>query len=103
IGNILKCASRAGFIIIDWAGARFDGAPFFDLVTFALSIGAARSTLRREIVAHSQLLGCRPLDAPAYVLSGLGALHARLEYFSESRFFELCNRHLHALNTVIPG
>jgi streptomycin 6-kinase len=102
-GNILKRGPRTGFIIIDWAGARFDGAPFFDLVKFALSVGASRSTMRREIFAHSQLFGCRPPDALAYVLSGLGALYSELEYFPERKFLDLCEQKLHALKAVISG
>jgi hypothetical protein len=99
-GNILKAPSKTGFIIIDWAGARIDGAPYFDLVNFSLSIGASRSKLRREIAEHSRLLGGDPRHALAYVLSGLGALHIDLEHFPESCFLEMCERNFYTLQAV---
>lgn len=102
-GNVLKTSSTTGFIVIDWAGARIDGAPFFDLVTFALSVRSSKSTLSHEISAHSRLIGCDPRHAPAYVLSGLGALHSELEYFPERNFLLMCEAKLRALQTVTPA
>jgi hypothetical protein len=99
-GNILKAPCKPGFIIIDWAGARLDGAPFFDLINLAISVGASRSKLRTEVMVHSQMLGCDPRHALAYVLSGLGALHLDLEHFPESRFVALCERKFHALQVI---
>jgi hypothetical protein len=100
-GNILKAPSKTGFIVIDWGGAKIDGAPFFDLITFALSVGASRSVLRREIASHCKVLGCNPRDALAYVLSGLGALHSELEHFPEGRFLDLCKQNFYALQSTI--
>ncbi len=97
IGNVLEAPVAPGFVAIDWPGARLDGAPFFDLVKFADSIGARPGTLRREVAAHAALLGCRPDDALAYVLCGLGRLHAELELFPEPSFIALCERKVHAL------
>jgi phosphotransferase family enzyme len=102
-GNVLKTSSKTGFIVIDWAGARLDGAPFFDLVKFALSVGSSKSTLSHEIAAHSRLLGCDPRHAPAYVLSGFGALHSELEYFPQSNFLNMCEQNLRALQAVTPA
>ena len=100
LGNILKAPSKCGFIIIDWAGAKMDGAPFFDLVKFAISSGASKSKLGHEVAVHSRMLGCKVEDAPAYVLSGLAALHTELEYFPEDRFIDLCVKKMKALNTI---
>jgi hypothetical protein len=100
IGNILKAPSKTGFVVIDWPGARLDGSPFFDLVKFALSVGASKSKLREEINIHSKIIHCDPHYAPAYVLRGLGALHRRLEYFPQSEFVLLCERKLHALEAA---
>jgi hypothetical protein len=100
IGNILKAPSKSGFVVIDWAGARFDGSPFFDLVKFALSVGATNSKLRQEISMHSKIINCDPRYARAYVLRGLGALHRQLEYFPERDFVLLCERKLHALEAA---
>lgn len=99
VGNVLKAPS--GFIIIDWPGARMDGSPFFDLITFAASIGASKKKVNREISLTSKLLGCDMRDAPAYVLSGLGALAADLEHFPERRFLELCQQKMAALNIAL--
>jgi Phosphotransferase enzyme family len=100
IGNILKAPSKSGFVVIDWAGARLDGSPFFDLVKFALSIGAPKSRLRKEISMHSKIFNCDPRYAHVYVLRGLGALHRQLEYFPEGEFVSLCERKLHALEAA---
>jgi thiamine kinase-like enzyme len=88
--NILKASTNMGFIVVDWAGAKINGAPYFDLVKFSLSVGASATTLRREIAIHSRLLDCDERHALAYVLSGLGALHLELEHFPEDRFVKLC-------------
>jgi hypothetical protein len=103
IGNILKGPSKTGFIVIDWAGARTDGSPYFDLVKFALSTNVSKFKLRNEIAAYSKVCGCDPRDATAYVISGLGALHSNLEYFPESEFIDLCQRKLQALNSALDG
>ena len=100
IGNILKAPTRAGFTIVDWAGARLDGAPFFDIVRFALSVGASTSKLRRVILEHSRVVGCAPSHALAYTLCGLGALHFELEHFPESRFLALSEQKFNALHTL---
>jgi Phosphotransferase enzyme family len=100
IGNILKAPSKRGFVVIDWAGARLDGSPFFDLVKFALSVGATNSKLRQEISMHSKIINCDPRYARVYVLRGLGALHRQIEYFPESDFVLLCERKLHALEAA---
>jgi hypothetical protein len=100
LGNILRTPTRAGFTIIDWAGARLDGVPFFDLVRFALSVRASMSRLRREIFNHSRIVGCSPDHAVAYILSGLGALHRELEYFPESAFLILTRQKFDVLNNL---
>jgi hypothetical protein len=106
IGNVLRAPVEPGFIAIDWPGARGDGTPFFDLVKFAVSIGARPAMLRRELGVHAALLGCRPEDALAYVLCGLGRLYAELEHFPERRFVALCERKVHAVTSLFkdgPG
>jgi len=99
IGNILR--SGRGFVIIDWPGARVDGSPFFDLVKLALSVGASRSAIRSEIVRISNVLGCAPIAATAYVLSGLGALHSELECFPEASFIQLCVQKVSLLSSIL--
>jgi hypothetical protein len=99
-GNVLRAPSKTGFIIIDWAGAKIDGVPFFDLVKFGRSIGASRSRLRREFAAHGSVLGCHPSDALPYVLCSLGRLSSELEYFPETMFVEMCKQHFQTLSAV---
>jgi hypothetical protein len=99
-GNVLKAPSRPGFIVIDWASARLDGAPFFDLIKFALSVRWSRRMGRKEIAETSQILGCEPKHALPYVLSGLGALHAELEHFPEQSFIRLGEEKVRAMGLL---
>lgn len=101
LGNILRAPTSRCFIVIDWAGARVDGSPYFDLVKFSLSLGASKYRLRKEIEAHSKLLNCEGSCAMPYVLSGLGALHSQLEYFPKARFLVLCERKFSAIQAAI--
>ena len=102
-GNILRASSRTGFTIIDWAGGRPDGAPFFDLVTFGLSIRTFRSRLAREIIKYSHLVGCAPQHALSYWLGGLGALYKELEFFPEDHFIKMCDQTCSTLRTLFDA
>ena len=66
------------FRVIDWAGGKIDGTPFYDLVRLSLSLNLGRRRLRRELQAHAALLGCQPADSLHYLCVALGDLSRSL-------------------------
>ena len=62
------------FRIIDWAGGSMHGAPFYDLVRLSLSLHQDRRHLRRELLLHAAILGCRPAHSVHYLCTALGDL-----------------------------
>lgn len=90
-----------GFILIDWAGARFDGYPFLDLLRFCKSGGIKGAALRRETLAHCAILGCAPEDAFSYTAAGFGALGLNLDRFPRDRFHALTRGAFDLLSTAL--
>jgi hypothetical protein len=101
LGNILKAPTPRGFMVIDWAGARSDGFPFFDLVKFGCSIDASAKEFRQLLENYCQSIHCSPAIALPSVLAGLGQLHQELEYFPEQQFIALCDRKFAALRSAL--
>jgi hypothetical protein len=101
LGNILKAPNPRGFMVIDWAGARSDGFPFFDLVKFGCSIDASAKEFRQLLENYCQSIHCSPAIALPSVLAGLGQLHQELEYFPEQQFIALCDRKFAALRSAL--
>jgi hypothetical protein len=106
-GNILQAGpstgspgpARSNFVLIDWAGAQLRGYPFFDLVSFARSMGLRGRGLRKEIEEHGRILHCTPEDARSSVLAALGYTGLHLDQFPLDQFILLakdCFRTLEA-------
>jgi hypothetical protein len=93
LGNVLfpslwclRGTHKRGFVLIDWAGARLQGYPFYDLLRLAMSSGLKPSRLRREALAHCAALECEPVDAFSYLAAGLGATGLDLGHFPRDRY-----------------
>jgi hypothetical protein len=83
---------QAPFVVIDWAGARENGDPFYDLVRLAESLGLKAGALVREVHWTCAALGCEPADAMGYLLAGLGRLGRSLGHFPRDRYLQLIDR-----------
>tara|TARA_B110000305_G_scaffold235070_1_gene294124 strand:+ start:486 stop:1271 length:786 start_codon:yes stop_codon:yes gene_type:complete len=66
LGRSFLPNAKYGFFVIDWAGSRTNGNPFYDLFRFAISAGKQRDVLRSEIEIHCTLLGCDVSDVACY-------------------------------------
>jgi len=77
------------FVIIDWAGSKREGYPFYDLTRFMMSAGLNGRVAGVYFHIYSQLVKCAPEDAMGYVLASLGDLGRHLEQFPEDRYVEL--------------
>jgi len=95
--TVLGAVARRRMVVIDWAGARFDGFGFFDLIRLASSLRLPRSLLHRELSAHCRILACDPLDARSTILAALGLLGLRLEHFAPERFAAMAH---HCMETM---
>ena len=85
------------FVIIDWAGSKSDGYPFYDLTRFMISAGIGTRATKQYIQMYSQILKCDPVDGLGYILASLGDLGHHLEQFPEERYVVLvmqCHRYL---------
>jgi hypothetical protein len=96
---------RERLVVIDWAGSRADGWPFFDLVKFAESIGARGAVLRTQVERHAVVLGCEVADARSALIMALAATLARLEHFPMVTFAAMGERTLGCLDIALgrPG
>jgi hypothetical protein len=104
IGNILldPSASRE-FVVIDWRGCAIDGYAIFDLVKFAESANLGARSLKKELVEHAKILGCRIHDTRTYLLAALGHVWLHLDQFPPERFYAMARRNLQTLECAING
>ncbi len=85
--------SVGDFTVIDWRGARSDGYPCVDLVSFAQSISRPGSLLGRRMVRRYQDgLNLTGAETALYCYLGLGKLAADLDRFPKELFVGLCSR-----------
>jgi hypothetical protein len=91
MGNIMLApsGSATSFRVIDWAGARCRGYPFFDLFRFALSSRTSLRLVKSHVRAQLGELKADPVDSTSYVLCTLGQLQSQLEFFPETLFREM--------------
>jgi Ecdysteroid kinase-like family len=87
--NSLQSADSTPFVIIDWAGSKVEGYPFYDLTRFMMSAGLDGRTAGVYVHIYSQLVKCASEDAMGYVLASLGDLGRHLEQFPEERYVAL--------------
>lgn len=88
-------------VVIDWAGSRVDGWPFFDLVKLADSIGARGAVLRTQIARHARVLRCEAADARSALMMALAVTLARLEHFPITTFSAMGERTLACLDRAL--
>lgn len=81
--------SDLGFVLIDWRGARIRGHGVYDLVRLGSSLKFSRRRMWRELVAHSQILGCRPDGCYRDLLAALGHIGLHRRQFAVERYREL--------------
>jgi hypothetical protein len=108
LGNVLyprglwsRGTHARGFVLIDWAGARLQGYPFYDLLRLALSSGLAPAHLRKEALLHCASLGCEPVDAFAYLAAGLGASGLDLGHFPLDRYHAIAETAYRTLKAAL--
>jgi hypothetical protein len=82
-------ASLQSFCVIDWAGARCKGYPFFDLFRFALSSNPSLRVVRSHVRRQLAQIEADPVDATSSVLCALGETQAQLEFFPEQLFRQM--------------
>jgi hypothetical protein len=107
LGNFLmptrnsEAGKRHGFVVIDWAGARIPGCPLYDLLRLSRSIGISARSLRREVLLHSEILSCEPVDTRSYLLAALGEIGLDLEHFPFERYLSMCENLYAHLSSVL--
>jgi hypothetical protein len=90
--SFLGWRRKPPFVVIDWAGAREKGPPFYDLVRLADSLRLARGALARQVRWYCAALGCERVDAKGYLLAGLGELGMFPGHFPRARYVGLVHR-----------
>ena len=90
-----------GFLVIDWAGAKLEGHPFFDLLRVSMSSGLNLRRLRDEIVAHCSILQCETADVPLYILAALGSIALNPEHLPRPRYLSMAQRLLFTLSSAL--
>jgi hypothetical protein len=92
-GNVLLAPTGRGrrprTVLIDWPGALVRGHAIFDLVRLARSFRMRPAVLRRELERHARLLGCKPEDTLAHLLTALGRQGLELEHFPVKRYLKM--------------
>lgn len=91
-GNILLPKSnqkKIAFFVIDWAGMRQKGYPFWDMIRMLISLRSSRSFSRKSILNLQQKMGCREQDALHYTLCSLGNIGRNLEYFPANLYQDM--------------
>ena len=89
--NILAAPGTRGysrFVLIDWPGSLVRGYGILDLITAAPSLRLKGASLRSEVEAHCQILGCDFADARSHLLASLGYIERHRGNFPWDRFAE---------------
>lgn len=109
-GNVLRrCRkvrqqsdSRFGSLaIIDWDGFLEDGYAFVDLIRFGPCLGKSWISLKREVVAHAVILGCRSEDIELYFAAAHAAIAIELQNFPKEQFSAMHHTILETLRASI--
>lgn len=109
LGNVMLTAkkdlsprSRYPFTLIDWAGANPKGYGIYDLIRISREMKLSKGGLHKELVAHSEALGCDLEDTRGHLLAALGHLHRHREHFPEARFVATAQRCWEIFNWALP-
>jgi hypothetical protein len=89
-----------GLRIADWTRARIDGFPLLDLLCLTETLNLSTSVLRRELVAHCDLLGCDTANVRSYLLAALGDLGMRQRGAPFADYRTMCERMLTRVNAT---
>jgi hypothetical protein len=89
VGNVLlgsRGASEAPFHVIDWATARLDGLPFWDLGRLLGSLHLPIRWQARCFRRHCEILECSPADALGAAVGAMGDLRLDLDTMPLEQF-----------------
>lgn len=78
--------------LIDWAGARSDGYPLYDLVRAAGSLRVSPAVLRDAARRHCELLDCEVDQSVDYLVAALGGVLATIENFPMDNFVRMAEQ-----------
>jgi hypothetical protein len=92
VGNVLIDQRTAGgrtfgqFVIIDWAGARVRGYPFYDLLRLSISFGLARRPFARALDEYCAALNYSRAEGRYAFASAAAELGSRLEHWPRDAY-----------------
>lgn len=89
------------FYVIDWAGGRTDGMPFYDLVRVASSLRLGKGRFRRALHRHSAILECQPAQSRNYLCVAFGRLLQNLGQWPEEQFVLTARSCLRSIQEVL--
>lgn len=87
-------------VLIDWAGARVDGYPMFDLVRALRSFHYSGRDAREQLLLHCDVLGCEPADISSHLCAALAFHYAHLEEWPLPRFLRMSEACLDTIDGV---
>jgi len=90
--NPQRHGAAEDFRVIDWAGARLDGYPVFDLARAAESLAFPPRVTAAALRDHCKVLQCEPRDVMGYVLAALGAIALAPGHFARRNLVDLVHR-----------
>ena len=85
--------SRARFSVIDWGGARIDGYPFLDSLSFSQSCKRSDTAGRHILRDYAHHAGVPAEHALHYVCAGLGRLGLNRNEFPLNRYIPAAQKH----------
>jgi len=93
-GNVLNSPwpRRASYVLIDWAGFKAKGFPFYDLLRACSSFDAKGKQLRNLIRVQCDLFECESVDVQSYLAWAMADIGANLECFPKKQYLDLCDR-----------
>ncbi|MFL6696429.1 MAG: phosphotransferase [Vitreoscilla sp.] len=89
------------FYVIDWAGARADGMPIYDLVRVASSLRIGANRFRRTLIDHCAILECQPAQSRNYLCVTFGRLLSNLGEWPEEQFVVTSRSCLRSIQEVL--
>jgi thiamine kinase-like enzyme len=103
LGNCLIDPRRRGdgrLVIIDWCGLCRDGTPMFDLVRLARSTALSANALRDELLAHCDIVNCKPKHVRDYLLIAIGHIGLHRNHMPMELYLSMADWTLEQLDRV---